>query len=178
MRDARRELAEGGELLRLDEAVLRLPQIVERGGELLGARLHLVEQARVLDRDDGLIGEGLQDFDLAPGEGAGLETRQDDGPFDPVLPEEGHPNQGARGIAVRVYRNRIFRVFANVRNLLNLPGQDRASYDGSAPRIRRVFDEIMVQFRARARSRRGPIAENLPVAHADRAAMRPAQLHR
>src|SRR5580704_15577311 len=34
MRDARRELAEGGELLRLDQAVLRLAQIVERGGEL------------------------------------------------------------------------------------------------------------------------------------------------
>jgi hypothetical protein len=39
MRDARRELAEGGELLRLDEAVLRLAQIVERGGYLSRPRL-------------------------------------------------------------------------------------------------------------------------------------------
>ena len=76
--------------------------------EVARLRLHLVEQARVFYGDDGLVGEGLQDFDLALGEGAGLETREDDGPFDPVLPEEGHPNQAARGIATGVYRNRIF----------------------------------------------------------------------
>jgi hypothetical protein len=35
VRDARRELAEGGQFLRLDEAVLRLAQIVERRGELV-----------------------------------------------------------------------------------------------------------------------------------------------
>ena len=65
MGDAGGELAERGELFRLDQPVLRLAQIVERGGELPRARLHLVEQARVLDRDDRLIGEGLHDFDLA-----------------------------------------------------------------------------------------------------------------
>ena len=37
VRDAGGELAERGELLRLDEAVLRLAQVVERGGELLAS---------------------------------------------------------------------------------------------------------------------------------------------
>ena len=72
MGDAGGELAERGELLRLDQAVLRLAQVVERGGELLRARLHLVEQAHVLDRDDRLIGEGLDDLDLAWLKMAGL----------------------------------------------------------------------------------------------------------
>ena len=63
--DAGGELAERGELLRLDQPVLRLAQVVERGGELPRARLHLVEQARVLDRDHRLVGEGLNDLDLA-----------------------------------------------------------------------------------------------------------------
>ena len=44
VRDPGGELAEGGELLRLDEAVLRLAQIVERGGELLRSGLHFFEE--------------------------------------------------------------------------------------------------------------------------------------
>ena len=36
----------------------------ERFGELGGARLHLLEQPRILDRDDGLVGEGLDELDL------------------------------------------------------------------------------------------------------------------
>ena len=66
--DAGGELAERGELFRLDQPVLRLAQVVERGGELARARLHLVEQAHVFDRDDRLVGESLHDFDLARGE--------------------------------------------------------------------------------------------------------------
>src|SRR5262249_15643996 len=34
--------------------------------------LHLLEQPRVLDGDDGLIGEGLEEFDLSVGERAYL----------------------------------------------------------------------------------------------------------
>ena len=62
--DAGGELPERGELLRLDQPVLRVAQVLERGGELLGAGLHLAEQPRVLDRDDGLVGEGLHYLDL------------------------------------------------------------------------------------------------------------------
>ena len=39
-----------------------LPQ---RLGEVGGLRLHLIEQPHVFDRDYGLIGEGLDQFDLA-----------------------------------------------------------------------------------------------------------------
>ena len=41
--DAGRQLAKRGELLRLDQAVLRLAQVVERGGQFPRARLHFVK---------------------------------------------------------------------------------------------------------------------------------------
>ena len=39
-----------------------------QGGEVAVARLHLLEQPRVLDGDDGLVGEGLDKLDLLVGE--------------------------------------------------------------------------------------------------------------
>ena len=38
--------------------------LLQRFAQDLGARLHLVEQAHVLDRDHGLIGKGLDQIDL------------------------------------------------------------------------------------------------------------------
>ena len=37
--------------------------LLQRLGKVARARLHLVEQPHVLDRDDGLVGEGLHEFD-------------------------------------------------------------------------------------------------------------------
>ena len=39
--------------------------LLQRLVEVARARLHLVEQPRVLDRDDGLVGESLEQRDLA-----------------------------------------------------------------------------------------------------------------
>ena len=64
MRDAGGELAERGEFFGLHQAILRGAQFVERLRQFLGARLHLLEQPRILDGDDGLVGEGLHQFDL------------------------------------------------------------------------------------------------------------------
>ena len=76
--DAGGELAERGQLLGLHQPVLRGAQFVERRGKFPGARLHLVEQPDVLDRDHRLVGEGLHQFDLALRERAGLRTRDHD----------------------------------------------------------------------------------------------------
>ena len=65
-------------------------------GEFARARLHLLEQPGVLDRDHGLIGEGLQDFDLALREMARLQTRHDERAFDRVVSQQRHAEQGAR----------------------------------------------------------------------------------
>ena len=69
VRDAGGELAERGELLGLDQAILRGAQILERVRQLSGALLHLLEQPHVLDRDRGLVGKGRDKFDLLLGEG-------------------------------------------------------------------------------------------------------------
>src|SRR6185295_5066996 len=45
--------------------------------QLARARLHLLEQPRVLDGDDGLVGEGLKEFDVARGKGAGFRSGDD-----------------------------------------------------------------------------------------------------
>ena len=54
--------------------------LLQRLFEVARPRLHLVEQARVLDRDRGLIGEGLGELDLALGEGVGLRAPEAENP--------------------------------------------------------------------------------------------------
>ena len=44
--------------------------LLEHLGELVGARLHLLEQPHVLDRDHRLVGEGLDQLDLLLAEGS------------------------------------------------------------------------------------------------------------
>ena len=51
VRDAGSQLAERGELLRLDQTVLRGPQILQRPRPVRGARFNAFEQPRILDGD-------------------------------------------------------------------------------------------------------------------------------
>ena len=67
MGDAGGELAERGELLGLHQAILRGAQVVERQRQFAGSLLNLIEQANILDRDHGLVGEGRDQIDLALG---------------------------------------------------------------------------------------------------------------
>ena len=52
--------------------------LLQRLGELAGARLHLVEQPHILDGDHRLVGERGDQFDLLVGERSYLRTRQHD----------------------------------------------------------------------------------------------------
>ena len=51
-------------------------QLLDRLRKLARARLHLVEQPHVLDRDHRLVGEGGDQLDLLFGEWPNLLTRQ------------------------------------------------------------------------------------------------------
>src|SRR5215208_3600492 len=73
------ELPERGELLRLNKAILRGAQLLERFGKLLGSLLHLFEHADVTDGDHGLIGKGLEQSDLLVTEGVHLGAAEHDG---------------------------------------------------------------------------------------------------
>ena len=58
--------------------------------QLARARLHLVEQAHVLDRDDGLVGEGGDQLDLLLRERAHDIARQDDHANHRIAAQERH----------------------------------------------------------------------------------------
>src|SRR5262249_59215663 len=58
------------------EHLRRRSLLLQRLGELARARLHLVEQPHVLDRDHRLVGEGGDEFDLSVAERLNLRARQ------------------------------------------------------------------------------------------------------
>ena len=115
-----RELTERGELFRLHEPVLRAAQVVERGGELLRARLHLVEQANVFESNDGLIGESLDDLNLPVGKMPRLRSCQHKRALDAVFLQQRNAQQRARGIAKRRHRHDVFRILTTIWNALDL----------------------------------------------------------
>ena len=62
--DPSRQLTERSELLRLDQAVLGGPQILQRFRQFAGASFYAFEQAHVLDRDRGLVRKCRYQFNL------------------------------------------------------------------------------------------------------------------
>ena len=71
----------------------------ELGGRrlLLERLLRVVEQPHVLDRDDGLVGEGLHQGDLAVGERQHLVSDDVDDSLQLAGPEHRHGNQSSEG---------------------------------------------------------------------------------
>jgi hypothetical protein len=69
--------------------------LVERRRQLAVARLQLGEQPRVLDRNDGLVGEGLQQGDLVVGERPWLRPSHRDGSDRGAVPEHRHREDGS-----------------------------------------------------------------------------------
>src|SRR5439155_14007283 len=63
--------------------------LLQRHGEVAIARLELLEEAHVLDGDDGLVGEGLEEVDLALGEWPDLRAEYGDGADSNALAQQG-----------------------------------------------------------------------------------------
>ena len=117
MRDAGGELAERGELLRLHEPVLRGPQIFERARQFAGARLHLVEQADILDGDTGLVGERLDELDLPRREVPHFGSRQREHADRRAFPQDRNAQDGPVAAELLELRCPVFRVGEHVRNM-------------------------------------------------------------
>ena len=64
MRDPSGQLTKRGELLGLNQAILRGPQVLQRRCEFARAGLHAFEQAHILYRYRRLVGEGLDEVNL------------------------------------------------------------------------------------------------------------------
>src|SRR5262249_39425235 len=60
--------------------------LVERSGQFTVARLQLGEETNVLDRDHGLVGEGLEERNLLIGERMDFSAVDRQGTYQPGLP--------------------------------------------------------------------------------------------
>ena len=85
---------------RLRDLAERL-QFADRAGEIVGARAQFVEQAHVLDGDDGLGGEILHQLDLLVGERPDLLAVNDDRADQLVFLQHRHGQQRARAAEFR-----------------------------------------------------------------------------
>ncbi len=110
--------------------------LVERRRQLAVARLQLREQPRVLDRNDGLVGEGLQQGDLVVGERPRLRPSHRDGPDRGAVPEHRHREDGSRA-GLGQSGGGMLGVIEHVRRMDDGSGEDRAPGHGALPRRER-----------------------------------------
>ena len=72
--------------------------LLKRLGEVACARLHLVEQPHVLDRDHGLVGEGLHEFDQTGRKVARFRPNHYEHAFHPVVAQQGYAQERPRAV--------------------------------------------------------------------------------
>jgi hypothetical protein len=101
------------------------PQDVGRGRLLLERLFRLVEQPNVLDRDHGLVGEGLEQGDLPVQITPGLGTPNGDRPEDGALSQQRHHEDAPVSGPRRLLRDVVHR--KHVRYVNEAPLEDRAS---------------------------------------------------
>ena len=114
MRDTGGELTERGELLRLDQAVLRGAQILQRCGKFARAGLDAFEQAHILDCNRGLVSEGRDQLDLLISKwsyfGAG---QNEDADWNPLAQHRNAENRAVIAQSLRL-GPRIFRISQHI----------------------------------------------------------------
>ena len=111
------ELAERGELFRLDQAVLRDPQVLQRFDQIMRAGFHAFEQARILDRQHRLRRKRLKQINGVFGEFAGLFAPDHERADGAVGTKQRYDQQTAKAGADNDIEHGCFRVVLNVRNL-------------------------------------------------------------
>ena len=116
VRDASGELAERGQLLGLDQAILRGAQFFEGRGQIVGALAQFIEKAGILDGDDGLGGELLEKRDLLVREALRFLPENHDAADHALVLQQRHGQKAARapeidqGAAVRLARTVSIRL--------------------------------------------------------------------
>ena len=116
--------------------------LLQRLAEIVGARLHLVEQSHVLDRDHRLVGEGLEQFDLLRTEGPWFCADYDKSADDKSLAQKRHADSRPYSGSARLVRALEFRIGDDVRNVNGAAFDQRSPEDRSATRLRRVAFEM------------------------------------
>ena len=138
---------------------------MQRLGEVARARLHLVEQARVLDRNDSLVCESLNDFDLAGCERAGFGAHQRKHAVHFAVANERRSKEGPIVPDPRALAKVVVGVGTHVRNVHRFSRHQHPAGDGFHAALRRmllyVFDKFGVT------SRLCPDPQNVAVKHLD-----------
>ena len=107
-------------------------QHIRRGGllrqqflEVARLSLHLFKQSRVLDSDDGLVGESPHQLDLPLTEDAGAAPPQGNSADDGLVAKQRHAEHGVMSGA-RPYLRVDLRVGANIGDILHFAGEQDA----------------------------------------------------
>ena len=137
----------------------------ERFLEVAGLGLNLVEQAHILDGDDGLIGEGLHKFDLSLRVFARLAAPDHQHALNSFLPQQGRGEQRTRPIE-RVRGQDIFLVRENVGDAFGLARKEHSPRHRFPAGGRRRRGEESHPFRSDAGMGSG--RERLSIANEDR----------
>src|SRR5262249_27502099 len=106
--------------------------LLQRLGKLARARLHLIEQPHVLDRDHRLVGEGLDQLDLLIGErphACALQVKDTD--WYP-LPHERHSQHSMDTTEPGALKECVFGISLNICDLNRPALKHGAADDGTA----------------------------------------------
>ena len=148
----------------------------ERLFEVSRPRLHLLEQPRILDGDDGLIGECLDEFDLSRRVGARFRPREHDDPDQIVAALHRHAERSV-GLHASAHTDKNFGILAHVRDVLHFAREGNARDGRTAAWPLRmglhVGDEIGATL-PRAR-KRGPAWRRFRIARYRRSSIRSAR---
>ena len=112
--------------------------LLQRFGQVAVARLQLVEQPRVLDRDHRLVGEGLEHGDLSFGEHRRFGASDGDRSNRAAVAEHRHGKDAAKPGRLSQALQAIFGILANIRNVDDGSGENGAGGRTAAARRHRV----------------------------------------
>src|SRR5262249_9661370 len=94
------------------------------------ASLKLIEQARVLDSDHRLVGEGLEHGDLALGEHRGLGARDADRSYRIAIQKHGHRHDAAKSGRLSDPLQTVIYILPSIRDV---DDRSRENSAGAAP---------------------------------------------
>jgi len=101
-------------------------------GKLPRPRLHLLEQPRVLDGDDGLVGEGLKQSKLFLAEGPGSSSIEGHDTDNLAITDQWNPYGCSESNRFCKVVERKFRVIEHIRKMHDASLDKRPSRNGSS----------------------------------------------
>src|SRR5262249_3385148 len=123
--------------------------ILERRLQRFRPRLHLLEQPRVFNGDNGLVGEGLQQFYFIVGERSGIGAPDVEDTNRCAFPHHGYPNATSHTQRAGYFSMTILWVGLNIRYVDHLAIQNSSTHAASSGRGHRKYTmHQLIRFRA------------------------------